>query len=67
MKIELTGNRRSFLKGAAILGGVTLSLLLGRKRSTAAPVKNDPPAKESNGARYRLTAHIKKYYETANL
>jgi hypothetical protein len=67
MKMELTGNRRSFLKHAAVLGGAALSLLLGRKTAAAAPVQIEPPAKEADAAGYRLTPHIKKYYETANL
>jgi hypothetical protein len=65
MTIELTGNRRTFLKNAAIFGGAAISLLTGRKLAAAVPVPDDPPAKASNGAGYQLTEHIKKYYETA--
>jgi hypothetical protein len=65
MKIELTGNRRTFLKNAAIFGGAAISALLGHKPAAAGPAPDDPPAKASDGAKYRLTEHIKKYYETA--
>ena len=67
MEIELAGNRRNFLKHAAIFGGVALSLLTGRKSTTAAPRPDDPSAEAVNGTGYRLTAHIRKYYETARL
>jgi hypothetical protein len=51
-----------FLKGAAIIGG--LALLLGRDRPAAAkPVQSPPQQEPSKG--YRLTEHVKKYYETA--
>ena len=62
MQWELSGNRRMFLKGAAIIGG--LALLLGRGRPAAAkPVQSPPQQEPSKG--YRLTEHVKKYYETA--
>ena len=67
MKMELTGNRRTFLKHTAILGGAALSLLLGRKTAAAEPVQVEPPAKKADAAGYRLTPHIQKYYETASL
>jgi hypothetical protein len=62
MQWQLSGNRRMFLKGAAIIGG--LALLLGRDRPAAAkPELSALQQKPSKG--YRLTEHIKKYYETA--
>jgi hypothetical protein len=67
MKREFAGSRRAFLKGAAIAGGVTLALCLGRGRSAASQEKKQLPPEEIRGEGYRLTPHIKKYYETANL
>ncbi len=64
MKLDFTGSRRSFLKGAAIFGG--LALLLGLDRPAAARPKQSPPQQEQPKG-YRLTEHIKKYYETARL
>jgi hypothetical protein len=51
-----------FLKGAAIIGG--LALLLGRNRPAAAKPEPSPPQQEPSKG-YRLTEHVKKYYETA--
>jgi hypothetical protein len=65
MKIEFSGNRRTFLKGAAIFGG--LAMLLGRNRPAAAKPGQPPPDKETSSQGYRLTEHVKKYYETARL
>lgn len=62
MKWEFSGNRRTFLKGAAIIGG--LALLLGRDRpAVAKPEPSPPPQEPSKG--YQVTEHVKKYYETA--
>jgi hypothetical protein len=62
MKQEFSGNRRTFLKGAAIIGG--LALLLGRNRPAAARPEPSPPRQEPSKG-YRLTEHVKRYYETA--
>jgi len=68
MKMNFSGNRRTFLKNMAIVGGsLTLTALLGSRRPAAARVKSDPPAKDTGHAGYRLTEHIQKYYETAGL
>ena len=64
MKLEFSGNRRSFLKGAAIVGG--LALLFGLDRPAAAKPKQSPPQPEQSKG-YRLTEHVKKYYETARM
>ncbi len=66
MKFDFFGNRRTFLKGAAILGGLTL--LLGLERPAASqPELPTPPQETSVKKGYRLTEHVKKYYETARL
>jgi len=65
MKTEFTASRRTFLKGAALLAGV--STWLGRDRTASAASKPVPAAKEETAGGYRLTEHVKKYYETARL
>ena len=67
MKNKIIGNRRTFLKSAAIFGGAILSLSAGRSPFAAASERLAPPAKELKSGGYRLTEHIKRYYETANL
>lgn len=63
MKTEFTGNRRSFIKMAAILGGV--AALFGPGRPAAAKPKPAPIKPEEPSQGYRLTEHNKKYYQTA--
>jgi hypothetical protein len=64
MKMETTCDRRKFIKSAAIASG--LAVFLGRIRSAAAKEKQPLPREESSKG-YRLTEHIKKYYETARM
>ncbi len=53
--------RRSFIKRLAFLGGALFFIPRPRRGKAApAPNKSEP---SSNG--YRLTPHIRKYYETA--
>lgn len=63
MKTEFIGSRRSFIKMAAFFSGVTA--LLGPSRPAAAKPRPSPPEPEEPGQGYRLTEHIKKYYQTA--
>jgi hypothetical protein len=65
MKPEFTGNRRSFIKMATLLGG--WAALLGPARPAKAKAEPSPPRPEEPGLGYRLTEHIKKYYRTARL
>ncbi len=66
MKIESIIGRRKFLKRATVFGG--LAALLGILRPVAPGLKEPPqPRPEQFGQGYRLTAHVKKYYETAGL
>jgi hypothetical protein len=62
---KLSRSRRTFIKYAAIFGGSALWLVLGRP--AAAEPKQPLPEKLPSGEGYRLTEHIKKYYETARL
>ncbi len=63
MKTEFTSSRRTFLKGAAFLAG--FAACFGRERSAAAKHEPADAAKEEPAGTYRLTEHVKKYYETA--
>ena len=64
MKRGIIGNRRTFIKGAALFGG--LAVLLGFGGKPGAPKPKEPLSKpEPSGRGYRLTEQVKKYYETA--
>jgi hypothetical protein len=64
MRREIIGNRRTFIKGAALFGG--LAVLLGFGGKPGAPKPKGPlPKPEPSGQGYRLTEQVKKYYETA--
>jgi hypothetical protein len=63
MKVELTGNRRTFMKSAAIFSG--LAALFGIAKPARAEPKEPSPEQEQPSQGYRLTEHVKRYYETA--
>jgi hypothetical protein len=63
MKREITGNRRTFIKDAAFFGG--LAVLFGMGKPDIFKTKQPLPRPEPSGRGYRLTEHVKKYYETA--
>jgi hypothetical protein len=63
MKINFSDNRRSFIKNAAIFSG--FAALLGMIRPAPAQPKEPLPQHEPPSQGYRLTEHIRKYYETA--
>jgi hypothetical protein len=65
MDIESILKRRQFLKRATIFGGLTA--LLGIVRPAAAGPKESRREPEPSSQGYRLTEHVKKYYETARL
>ena len=66
MKIEPNGSRRSFIKNAAIFAG--LAVFFGRGDRPAVGTSAKPPDTEAQVSQgYRLTDHVKKYYETARL
>ena len=65
MNTESTMERRKFLKGAALFSGI--AALFGMiKPASARPPKAEPQS-EGTGQGYRLTEHVKRYYETARL
>lgn len=63
MKDIMKSDRRTFMKRAALLGGSALLMALGDAKTarSAAPAAQPKPVNRG----YRLTEHIKKYYETA--
>jgi hypothetical protein len=65
MKTELIVGRRTFIKGAAIMSG--FAALVGFGRPQAAKPKVPLPQPDEPDQGYRLTEHVKKYYETARL
>ena len=65
MKIESIIGRRKFLKSATILGG--LAALLGIVKPADSGMKEPQCQPEHSDQGYRLTEHVKKYYETARL
>ncbi len=65
MTIRSTMGRRKFLKRATVFGG--LAALLGIVKPADAGLKEPQRQPEQSGQGYRLTEHVKKYYETARL
>ena len=64
MKKKFSDERRTFLKMAVLIGGVTAGLSLA-KRSAAK--QNLPLKQKKAGPGYRETEHISKYYKTARI
>ena len=62
--ISHRAGRRSFFKKAAFLGGTAALTLLGN-RARAGTFHDLPEEPRTRG--YRLTQHIRKYYEKASL
>lgn len=60
---QRTGRRR-FFKHAALLGGTAVLTVLGGRVKSGRTF--DPPVKPRKQG-YRMTAHIRKYYEKASL
>ncbi len=58
--------RRDFFKKAVILGAAAVCAAAGGRRPAAA-VKTGPAPVPGPCGGYRLTAHIRKYYERAAL
>lgn len=64
MKMKFSDNRRAFIKkSATVFGGFAALLAIGRP--TVVKPKKPLPQPEPSGNGYRLTEHIKKYYESA--
>ncbi len=62
MRSELSSDRRTFFKHAALFGWLGVLLVAGRP---AAKPKKPLPEPGPSGQGYRMTEHVKKYYETA--
>jgi hypothetical protein len=65
MKWQFPCNRRTFMRLAAIFGG--LAALTGLRRPADDTPRQPETQTEPSGAGYRLTEHVKRYYETARL
>lgn len=63
--MEFSSSRRTFMKSAAVFGGLSVLMRLSGRASAEAKQPLGEP--EQKGGGYRLTEHIKKYYETAGL
>lgn len=64
-KTAFRSNRRGFFKQIAFLGSGAAALSMSRKGGTP---KNRSPAGGTVPAKgYRVTPHIRKYYETAGM
>jgi hypothetical protein len=64
MKKEIIGNRRTFIKSAALFSGMAVLLGFGGRPGAIKP-KVPLTKPEPSGQGYRLTEQVKKYYETA--
>jgi hypothetical protein len=65
MNTEFRSSRRRFIKRAAIFGA--LAALFVRTRPVTAGAKEPMPQSNRSSQGYRLTEHVKRYYETARL
>lgn len=67
MKTEIPCNRRTFIKLAAITGGIAALVGLRRPADAGRARPASAPPAEPTAAGYRLSEHVKRYYETARL
>jgi len=67
MEWEFEASRRTFIKAAAIFGGLSGLLGIGGRSAAAKALPSRPDQPVRSGQGYRLTEHIKRYYETARL
>jgi hypothetical protein len=68
MDLDFKASRRTFIKTAVVFG--CLGALLGIGSSSAAEAKklsSRPEQPAQSGQGYKLTEHVKRYYETARL
>lgn len=59
----INANRRGFLQGAAVAGGVAATGAVAAADSI--DVQAETPAAPTNGKGYELTDYVKKYYQRA--
>jgi len=60
----INADRRGFLQGAAVAGGVAATGVAVAE-TIDAPAAEPQPASEGSGKGYKLTEHVKKYYQRA--
>jgi hypothetical protein len=58
-------SRRGFIMGAAVAGAATAAVVaLPKTEPEQAPVAETNPPAPKNGGGYRLSEHVKRYYQT---
>ena len=61
-------SRRGFVLGAAVAGAATAAVAtLSKAPVTELPVADKAPPAPENGGGYRVSAHVKRYYETTKV
>jgi hypothetical protein len=68
MELDFKASRRTFIKTAVIFGGLGAILGIGsRSAAGAKELPSRPEQSAQSGQGYKLTEHVKRYYETARL
>jgi hypothetical protein len=66
MRMEFPDNRRTFIKkSAAFFGGFAVLFAVGKPEVVKPKQASEQPEPSRQG--YRLTEHIRKYYEKASI
>jgi hypothetical protein len=60
-------SRRGLLAGAGAAGAAVVAVAALRPAASVAPTAAAPAAAAEEGTGYRLTAHVKHYYQTARV
>ena len=61
-------SRRGFVLGAAVAGAATAAVAtLSKTPVTELPVADKAPPAPENGGGYRVSEHVKRYYQTARV
>ena len=61
-------SRRGFVLGAAVAGAATAAVAtLSKTPVTELPVADQAPPAPENGGGYRVSEHVKRYYQTAKV
>lgn len=61
-------SRRGFVLGAAVAGAATAAVAtLSKTPVTELPVADKAPPAPENGGGYRVSEHVKRYYQTTRV
>jgi hypothetical protein len=61
-------SRRGFMLGAAVAGAATAAVAtLPKVAAPEAPVADKAPPAPENGGGYRVSEHVKRYYQTTKV